>query len=126
MFINYSNLKYLFSLLSGRFDYYIYLINDYSIVNILLGKTIKGNYILDQSYITLFANGGILAIIIFYFLYFKFIKNNIFKQGYIFTIVVVILISGFFENYFSHITSASFPLFWLIFYKSAYIKNNYN
>ena len=107
----------------GRYHYYNLYFSDFSMINVLIGKPIPQDIPLDNFYIALFA-GGIINVIIFCFLYFNFVKNEIIKNGYIFAIVFSLLFSGFFESRFLWLTPAALPLFWLLFYKSAYSRNN--
>jgi hypothetical protein len=107
-------------LLSGRFYFYKLYFNDFSTINYFIGKTVLDDTPLDNYFLAFFAGSGIIGIAVFYFLYIKFILDKNTQRGYICSIVLVLLISSIFECVFMGVTAVGLPLFWLLFYKSAY------
>lgn len=108
------------ALLGGRYYHTKLYFKDFTLFNLLIGKQLPENVIIDSFYVVIFCMTGITTAMIFYFLFTKFVKNQKIRNGYMFSIVLSLLFSGFFECAFLGVTAVALPLFWLLFYKSAY------
>jgi len=109
-------------IITNRIYFSHMFLNELSLVNIFIGKPLPEDIIVDQFYLAMLAHTGIMAVIVFYFLYIKFILNENIRKGYIFSIVIAILFFGLVESTFFGISATGLPLFWLLFFKSAYNK----
>jgi hypothetical protein len=120
---DYNKYFWLDTFLGGRLYYTKLYFEDFTVFNLLIGKQLSENITIDSFYIVISCITGVTTAIIFYFLFAKFVKNKEIRKGYIFSIVLSWLFSGFFESTFLGATAGALPLFWLLFYKSMYGKN---
>lgn len=98
--VNANNLREYNNIVSGRFNLWGKYLNLYnlSILGQKIPNDIKEYYPLDNSYLTILLNQGLLILtvyIFFYCIYMKKIKDNYIMVG----LVVIILTVGFFESY---------------------------
>jgi hypothetical protein len=102
---------------SWRLGYFTIALKEFSIMNLILGKQ---GIVVDQAYLVLLTEGGILVIITLFYFYLKFIKiENIERCHKLVPIIIALLIGGFTEATFSYYSSTSL-IFWLILYKAPY------
>lgn len=101
---------------SGRFGLYRFNIERMRIINWIVGLPPVEDLPMDGSFLNLLFSGGIFALCIFCFLFYKKIQNwDAITKEY-FPALISIIICGLAENTFSSPTSISI-LFWLILIK---------
>lgn len=100
-------------MMTGRFDFVVKYFLDFSIKNLFLGLELTRNDVLDNSYLTLFFNLGVL-LIFFMFYYMKAFSysSNVRYYPFLFSILIV----GIAENVLCSALPANI-LLWIILWK---------
>ena len=110
-------------ILSNRLSYYRDLLDNISISNFIYGSRLMNEVLIDNSYLHLLFDVGILYFVIFYYLYYNALRYNYDRMVKISPVVISILLYGITESYFSYLTTTGSLLIWLIIYQNRKIKN---
>lgn len=104
----------------------LYLTNIYlhtaGISDLLLGNATFNSITIDNIYIRLLFEGGILFYLFFYYIYYKAINNLFEKDSYLFPVIIGFLVTGLGETNFLAIAIIGNAVIWNILYNNAFQK----
>ena len=109
---------------SGRLMYTLNYLRTLSLKDLLLGSRYDSNLIIDIAYIKILSSGGMIFLILFFYLYYKAAKALIHNYQYI-PIVVSLLIAGMAESVFSHLSLSGGILIWIVLVKLSKSKESH-
>ena len=114
-------------LLSGRLYYISYLLNLFDDpMSLITGIEIDedNSFAIDNVFSYMLVNGGVLAIIIFFWFYRSFILSVNYVPVYIVAVILIMVMSGLGEASWAAFGRLGSSFFWIILLHRSYIKNN--
>lgn len=118
IFLPYNDTYGIFNALSsGRMGYYKRLLDGITLKDILIGTSNVQEITIDSTYLHLAFEGGIIFLLIFYFLFVYVVKNRYSKIYPYLPLIVSILVYGAFESFFANSTNTGNILIWMILYR---------
>lgn len=114
-------------LLSGRLYYISYLLNLFDDpMSLITGIEIDedNSFAIDNVFSYMLVNGGVLAIIIFFWFYRSFILSVNYVPVYIVAVILIMVMSGLGEASWAAFGRLGSSFFWIILLNRSYIKNN--
>lgn len=114
--INVSEFEILNLILTGRLRLYHNLLAECSSFSYIVGNASVMDELIDSAYIHLLLEGGILAVLIFSFLWVIFIKNLNNSNIYLFPIFISVLLYGLTESVFTAILNYGIIIVWSILF----------
>lgn len=111
-------------LISGRLGLYQNFLNSISPLHYLIGTEQVNDQILDNSYLHLLFEGGIIAFVIFNILLFFTIKNISYNNLYIIPLLISFFAYGMTESIFTFVLSYGNMIIWAVLYLTAFTPQN--
>lgn len=118
------NIPGLDQLLSNRLYYIYYLFQLFGDpVTFITGIEIEDGrgFAIDNVFSFLLVNGGILSIVIFFWIYKSFISEISYKPPYLSAVILVIIMSGIGESSWGQFGKIGSSFFWIIFLNKSYL-----
>lgn len=114
--INVSEFEILNLILTGRLRLYHNLLEECSSLSYIIGNASVMDELIDSAYIHLLLEGGVLAVLIFSFLWVIFIKNLRNSTIYILPVFISVLLYGLTESVFTAILNYGIIIIWSILF----------
>ena len=118
---NVSEYPILNSLLTGRPALYAALINSLSLKDYLFGThLITEGETIDNAYLHILFEGGVLAFGVFYYVYFRCIKNVKYETRYAIPLLMSFLCYGITESVFTAVLLTGNIVIWFLMYRQSF------
>lgn len=109
-------------LTSNRLYFTNIYLHSAGISDLLVGNATFNSITIDNIYIRLLFEGGILFYLFFYYIYYKAIRNLFEKDGYLLPVIIGFLVTGLGETNFLGIAIIGNAVIWNVLYNNAFRK----